>query len=281
MLRSFVRTISVNSLNHRLLHDREMVCAKNALQSHPIYQAVNNKRAIQIFMTHHVFAVFDFMTLLKRLQRDLTCVGTIWTPVANTKIARHINSIVLGEETDQFHTQVQKLDRTEICTSHYHLYLRAMKEVGADTTPIKSFVENLSKNAKNGKENLPNTLRVLKHSKISEGTKDFVRHTLDTAVNSPLPMVASSFFCGREDPIPQMFAKFLEQLPESDRYQNFRMYLDRHIEVDKDDHGPLALELLQEVSDNGKYNQMIIDAGIDAIQQRIKLWDHILFMICK
>ena len=44
------------------------------LQSHKIYEIVKGEQIMKIFMESHVFAVWDFMLLLKNLQNKLTCV---------------------------------------------------------------------------------------------------------------------------------------------------------------------------------------------------------------
>lgn len=80
-------------------------------------------------MQGHVFAVWDFMMLLKQLQRKLTCVDKIWLPPKSNNTARFINEIVVGQQTD-----VHPDGKNH--ASHFQLYLEAMREVGADTTVI-------------------------------------------------------------------------------------------------------------------------------------------------
>ena len=108
---------------------------RSALINHPLYNAMNSIDAIQRFMETHVFAVWDFMSLLKRLQLDLTCATIPWTPVGNPVTRRLINEIVFGEESD--------VDQNGNATSHFELYIKAMEDIGADTSAIKSFIQQL------------------------------------------------------------------------------------------------------------------------------------------
>ena len=80
----------------------------------------------------HVFAVWDFMSLLKALQRRLCCVNVPWTLSANPAACRLVNQIVLGEESDE--------DDKGNASSHFEIYRRAMRQCGADTAPIDSFI---------------------------------------------------------------------------------------------------------------------------------------------
>lgn len=78
----------------------QLKALQSALHSHKIYGSVNGEKNMKIFMESHVFAVWDFMLLLKELQRKLTCVNKIWIPPVSNNTARFINEIVVGEETD-------------------------------------------------------------------------------------------------------------------------------------------------------------------------------------
>ncbi|AYV76217.1 MAG: DUF3050 domain-containing protein [Terrestrivirus sp.] len=254
------------SLRERMVTDQRLLRVQKALHTHPIYDSIQTKQDMKIFMRNHSFAVWDFMVLLKSLQQKLTCTNPIWTPVKNTTSARFINSIVIGEETDE-------IEKNKFI-SHYDLYLESMQDVNADATPIKSFVTSLSKNP-----TASNAYKLLLKAPIPMYTKSFVENTLKT-ITEPLPHIAASFYFGREDPIPKMFIKFLASIQcdssNSNEFKNIRKYLERHIEVDAEDHGPLSLELLKEVSEDGKNNDIIIESGINAINHRIKLWDGIL-----
>jgi len=109
---------------------------RQRLIDHPIYEAIDSPEALQCFMEHHVFAVWDFMTLLKALQRHLTCVTVPWTPTSNREARRLINEIVLAEESDE--------DGAGSYASHFESYLDAMKLAGADVGPITRFVDQIA-----------------------------------------------------------------------------------------------------------------------------------------
>lgn len=87
------------------------------LAVHPLYKAVQNIGDLRLFMENHVYAVWDFMSLLKYLQRELTCVNIPWIAQGFRTSRRLINEIVLGEESDFVGGQH---------ISHLELYLDSM-----------------------------------------------------------------------------------------------------------------------------------------------------------
>jgi hypothetical protein len=226
---------------------------QKALTFHPVYQTFSDLESIRHFMGHHVFAVWDFMSLLKRLQREITCVSLPWRPSPfPSEMVRLINQIVVGEESD--------LDPRGKAVSHFDLYLQAMEEVGADTTLIRKFVETLDFNL------------------IPEGAREFVRHNLDVALNGDIVEVAASFFFGREKLIPDMFQSIVDTLKrEKVSAPTFLYYLERHIEVDSNEHGPLALRALSYLTKGlPDLESRAEKAGIEALRMRSLLWDRVL-----
>ncbi|MBA2404564.1 MAG: DUF3050 domain-containing protein [Bdellovibrionales bacterium] len=223
------------------------------LTQHPIYQTFNGLESIQHFMRYHVFAVWDFMSLLKSLQRHLTCVTHPWIPSQYpAEMVRLINQIVLGEESD--------LDQFGNPTSHFDLYLKAMEEIGASTAEIRDFITTLDL------------------SKIPDGARKFVTYNLEVAQYGHVVEVAASFFYGREKLIPEMFEVIVATLKkENIQAPTFLYYLERHIEVDSGEHGPLAMKCLDHLVDGDeRLKLMAYASGQKALEMRQQLWDDVL-----
>jgi len=231
------------------------------LLQHPIYVRIADIRSLQTFMQHHVFAVLDFMWLLKRLQRDLCCVDNPWLPRANSSLARFVNEIVLGEETDE--------DGQGGYCSHFEMYLQAMRDVDSDTTRIDQFVRLLS-----SRQSVPSALQAVG---VPESVRRFVEFSNRVATEGSVPEVASVFCFGREDIIPQMFDGLLQSLTTSGmNVPRLGYYLRRHIELDGDHHGPLTRRLVDSVTDSASATDLAIATTRLAIQHRIDLWDGVL-----
>jgi hypothetical protein len=228
------------------------------LLQHPIYEAVATVPRLRVFMSHHVFAVWDFMCLAKRLQRDLTSLDTLWVPPARPSLARFINSIIHGEESD--------IDPDGHAASHFDLYLTAMEEIGAPTAPARTFVSMIRMGA--GVE------ASLTAAEASPAVRIFVTNTLHTVEHGTTIDVLSSFLFGREDLIPDMFQRLLPQWGESQQARGFAYYVERHIELDGDDHGPAGLRALAEMAgDDSATWQAAAAAAHSAITARIALWN--------
>ncbi|MGY2293335.1 DUF3050 domain-containing protein [Pseudomonas sp. SDO528_S397] len=232
---------------------------KQQLHHHPLFLEINTATQLQHFMQNHVFAVWDFMTLTKRLQRDLTGTRLPWLPPVDPQAARLINEIVLGEESDAH-------PRHGHC-SHFELYVEAMREVGADTTAIDTFIAL----QRQGVEAQAALAQVHVHPAVAR----FVSATLHVALNAPTHCVAAAFLHGRESVIPAMFQRILDDCPLiHHQAPTLRGYLVRHIEVDAQDHGPAAEHLLQRLTraDPAREQQAAL-AALAAVQSRLTLWD--------
>lgn len=232
---------------------------KDHLSNHPVFAEIKTLDVLRRFMETHVFAVWDFMSLTKRLQQELACTQVPWLPPNDAKAARLINEIVLAEESD---------DRPgDGHYSHFELYLDAMREVGASTLQIERFVEMQKKGM--------HYATALQQVGASEAVSRFVSHTLEVALHAPAHSVAAAFLHGRESVIPQMFQSILDDWGISvEKAPTFRYYLERHIEVDTDDHGPAAEAVLAQLidGDEQRHNEVYL-AAIAAVESRIALWD--------
>jgi hypothetical protein len=241
--------------------ERETAALRSKLGSHPMYTNLLSVADICTFMEYHVFAVWDFMSLLKSLQRHFTTIDVPWVPSKNPKLARFINEIVLGEESD--------LNELGEPSSHFMMYLQAMEQTGADTSSIRSLLHNLSEH-----QSIEACFSTLE---VDERVSNFVRFTFDVIQSNQPHLIASAFTFGREDIIPELFLSILKGADtENAKYTKLRYYLERHIEIDGDEHGPIALSMVAELcgDDAQKWTEAAAVAH-DALQHRIYLWDAI------
>ena len=238
----------INLLNSNLIKYREEIV------NHALYKKLNSVEDIAVMMEHHVYAVWDFMSLLKALQSLLTCTTSPWKPVGDGKIRQLVNSIVLEEESD--------VDKENNPLSHYEMYIDAMKQCGANTSAIESFVSNVSTT------NIPS---------VNDGVDAFLKTTFDVIESNETHKIASAFTFGREDLIPDMFTAIVNEYNTENNLDKFVYYLERHIELDGGEHGPLALELISNLcdDDDDKWRE-VEETAIACLVARKKLWDSIL-----
>lgn len=243
---------------------KQVAAASEELINHPIYHTLKTPSDLCIYMEQHVFAVWDFMSLLKRLQQDLTSVQIPWLPSANPEFTRFINEIVLDEESDQ--------DGEGTHISHFMLYRQAMAEVGADQEPIQNFLALVAQAVP-----VSEALAVVP---LAENTAQFVHSTIELAHNGATHEVAAAFFYGRENVIPDMFGQMIAEASGKSTASRFVYYLRRHIELDGDQHGPLAENLLRSLcGDNPDRWNEALNAAHRALTARIALWNGILAKI--
>jgi hypothetical protein len=236
---------------------------RSRLISHRLYQALDSKEKLILFMEDHVFAVWDFMSLIKALQRNLTCTDVPWTPNSNNFSGKLVNEIVLAEESD--------VDLNDNPKSHFELYLESMKLIGANTSLINKFIDEVKISKSYYKS--------IDKIKIDESVKEFMNFTFDIIKTNKNHIIASGFTFGREDLIPDMFIEIVKKLSsEKDiKAELLIYYLERHIELDADEHGPMALKMIQDLCGNDSLKwEEATEASKKALKMRIKLWDNIL-----
>jgi hypothetical protein len=238
--------------------------ARRHVIDHPLYHSLDDLASVRTFMRHHVFAVWDFMSLLKSLQGSLTCVRVPWVPTAHASSRRLINDIVLVEESDE-------LDGEFI--SHFELYLNGMMQAAADRTAIDAFIGLL-------RQNVP-VRSALQEARAPWPAAEFSSMTWELVEAAPVHCQAAAFAFGREDLIPDMFDQIVKVNNASgNRLSAFVDYLERHIQVDSEEHTPMAMQMLADLCghDTSKWRQceQTVNAALAA---RSRLWDGILTAI--
>ena len=249
-------------MNYIASVERKIANYKEALAHHKVYNILSEIDDIRIFMEKHVYAVWDFMSLLKALQHHLTGTTIPWKPVDNATTARFINEIVLGEETD--------VNEQGVPTSHFEMYLEAMQEVQADTSKIMEFISHF--------HTLSDLENALNKVSLKPAESSFLRYTFSAIASGEPHKIASAFTFGREDLIPDMFIEIINHADKkgASLFPKLRYYLERHIEVDGDEHGPLSIGMIQELcGDDERKWQEVAEVAKAALRERISLWDEI------
>lgn len=234
------------------------------LNAHPIYDEVASLADLRVFMAHHVHAVWDFMSLIKYLQRTVAPTTTPWLPQAEPAVVYFINQLALEEESDRIET-----DAGVEYTSHYGLYLKAMAEVGADAGAPARFLAKVQSDGLDAA--LYDDATPLPARYFSETTFCFIREDKPHAA-------AAALAVGRERVIPDMFRRLLAANGvDEQRAPTFHHYLKRHIHLDEDFHGPLSLKLLDSLCGDAPGRlQEAATAAEEAICARLRFWDGVL-----
>ena len=234
---------------------------RNKINNHSLYKNLSSIEDVKTFMENHVFAVWDFMSLLKALQSILTNNNVPWTPKCNGTTARFINEIVMGEESD--------LNENGEVKSHFEMYIDAMEQIKANTNQIRKFISLLE-----NKSTLKDSINIVNLDPI---LRNFINFTFDVIKSGKAHCIASAFTFGREDVIPDMFLEIIQKSKTDStdqRYSKLLYYLNRHIEIDGDEHGPISLKMVENLcGDDTKKWDEALDVAKLALKQRIKLWD--------
>ncbi|WDF69937.1 DUF3050 domain-containing protein [Sphingobacterium oryzagri] len=247
----------IENVNAFIAAEREL------LLKHPLYHKISKVSDLQKFTEGHVYAVWDFMSLLKALQIKLTCVEVPWFASAMPNTRYLINEIVLAEESDEY------IDGRRL--SHFEMYLDAMAGMEADTTVISHLIQAIQ-------QRLP-VVAAIDQLPVDERIKDFLRFSFSVIEEGETHKIAAAFTFGREDLIPDMFTSILNGIqsnaPQTD-LSKFIYYFQRHIELDGDEHGPLAMQMILELGgeDEVKWQEMM-ETAKEALVKRLALWDAI------
>lgn len=252
----------IQSIQSNIEHLRQQII------NHKVYSVVNEIEDLKIFMQYHVFAVWDFMSLLKSLQNNLTCTEVPWFPKGSAETRFLINEIVVGEESD--------IDLNGVRKSHFELYKDAMLQCGADTSSIDTFISTLL--------HTKDLNLALEKSNAPKEVVDFVNFTFRIINSKKAHLQSSIFTFGREDLIPGMFRSMVNDINSSfpENISIFKYYLDRHIEIDGDVHSHLALQMTSNLcSENDTFWEEAEIEVVNSLKSRIALWDGIYNAIVK
>lgn len=229
------------------------------LVNHPAFHGFDNLAEVQIFMKYQVWCVWDFMSLAKSIQHSITGTSLPWLPAKDANLAAYINEVVLSEESDQTPSGQH--------ASHFELFLAAMERAGVSTEAPKRFIEEMRGGVPFDK--------AIGASDAPEVSKMFVKNTIGLAL-SDLHMCTAAFCFSREGIIPDMYTTLLNDLIHCEELDDFRWFINRHIELDSESHGPLSIRLFNSVvGDDPQKLEEALEAAIRALDARIALLDAI------
>ena len=233
---------------------------KRKIIAHPLFENKLEPKHICKFMESHIFAVWGFMSILKSLQKMITPNNLPWMPNKNTKngLVNFVNEIILCEESD-FIEGIGFI-------SHYEIYLLAMDNMGAKRDQLDKLTSRITDKGYNK--------IYIDDVDASEEVKSFLKHDLDVSMNGTLPEIIGAFTLGREKVIPNMFGYILPAIEETSASKHLITYLERHIDIDGDRHGPLSMKLL-DTSCTKKQLSIAYATAVKSLELRLLVWDRV------
>ena len=233
---------------------------KQKITAHPLFANKLEREHICKFMESHIFAVWGFMSILKSLQIKITPNNLPWVPNKNTKngLVNFVNEIIMCEESD-FIEGIGYI-------SHFEIYLLAMKNIGAETDQLDKLISKISEKGYNEKH--------IDDVDASDEVKSFLKHDLDVSMNGTLPEIVGAFTLAREKVIPNMFSYILPAIKETSASKYLITYLERHIDIDGDRHGPLSMKLL-DTSCGKKQLSLAYVTAVKSLELRLSVWDKV------
>lgn len=231
------------------------------LDNHPIYSAIRNIDDLRLFMQHHIFSVWDFMSLVKYLQHQVASTQYPWLPAGDSQVQRFITELVLEEECDV-------MQDGKGYSSHFEMYCDAMEEIGADTKPIRAFLDIVKSDGIDV---------ALQSEHIPSASREFTRKTFDFIQSGKPHAVAAALALGREHIIPDMFRHILKEMDiHKLEAPTLHYYLERHVHLDEGTHAPMSIRMMEMLCQNDSERQETMQFAQDAIKARIAFWDGVL-----
>ena len=245
--------MDVNQLHKQIIFTRKRII------THPLFKIKMTKEQIALFMTHHVYAVWSFMSIVKALQRNICPRNIPWTPNKNTSngLARLINEIIFSEESDEI--------SKGLYLSHFEMYRKAMRTIGVSTSKIDCIIDTINKKGY--------SRSLLSNMKIPQSCKDFMINDISVAKSNNLAEIIGVFCIGKETIIPSMFKQIVKSIPKSNKL--LTNYFHRHIDIDDNRHGPLAKRMLRVITKTKMNENRAYKSGLKSLELRYKLWDEL------
>ena len=239
---------------------QKVVSVADRTAAHPVFSLVTSLEQARTYMEFQVWCVWDFMCLAKAVQTGLGTFTIPWLPPKNGALLAAINEIISGEETDT--------GPDGKIASHFEIYLAAMHQAGADTTAINTFLQALRDGV--------NWEAALHKSGAHPGSIRYVSGTIRTSLE-PLHRSVASFCLGREELVPMMLVTMLRNIPRLPELEMFRWYIQRHIALDAESHGPLSSDLFDSIAGvDAETRQDALKTAAWAIAERADYLDVIM-----
>ena len=238
------------------------------LASHPLYDALQSLADLRVFMEHHVFAVWDFVSLIKAVQAKIAPSRYPWVPPDNPRLVRFINQLVLEEESD---IALGSEPGYAYC-SHFTSYCSAMREIGADTHTIEQFVARIRRSSLEDALQIPG---------VPPPSAAFVRFTFQSLRRGRPYELAAILAYGRESLVPTLFQSIMQSIRIGPgTAPTLHRYLRRHIDLDGAEHSTLAGEIVETLcAHDPRHRHDAMSAAVGALQARLAFWDGIHFYL--
>ena len=245
--------------------ESEISQLQHEIRHHKLYNILQTTEDVKLFMEHHVYTTWDFMSLLKTLQLQFTTFKLPWVPNKTPEIFKFINEIVAAEESD-----INELGQTK---SHFEMYLDGMEQIGANTTLITTYTELIE-------NNIP-VSKAAKLVYIPDFIKDFITFTFDIIETGKPHLMASVFIFGREDISSEKVLKVISDIEtEENSCTKLTFLLNRYLFLKQDNHRAVSYKMLSELcgTDMVKWEEVLTVAK-EALEHRTILWDNIYNII--
>ena len=147
-----------------------------------------------------------------------------------------------------------------------------MTQAGADTSVIDGFIDRIRKKQP--------VFEAIEAAGVPGPSAEFMRCTWRFIDTAPVHVQAAAFAFGREDLIPEMFRQVVDVNERLGSLSTFVDYLARHIQVDDEEHTPMAMQMLADLcgDDDARWAECA-GAVNRALEARLRLWDGILAAI--